>query len=65
MSGRLCFDSGGPCPYDARAMGNLLRDRRTAAEFASVGQVIEFVEKIGSFAGLAAIVEADLAALEP
>jgi len=46
-------------------MGNPLRDRRTAAEFASVGQVIEFVEKIGSFAGLAAIVEADLAALEP
>lgn len=46
-------------------MGNPLRDRRTAAEFASVGQVIEFTEKISSFAGLAAIVEADLAALEP
>jgi uncharacterized metal-binding protein YceD (DUF177 family) len=46
-------------------MGNPLRDRRTAAEFASVGQVIEFTEKISSFAGLASIVEADLAALEP
>jgi uncharacterized metal-binding protein YceD (DUF177 family) len=65
MSGRLCFDSGGPCPYDARAMGNPLRDRRTAAEFASVGQLIEFNEKIVSFGGLAAIIEDDLAALEP
>ena len=46
-------------------MGNPLRDRRTAAEFASVGQVIEFNEKITSFPGFAAIVEADLAALEP
>jgi uncharacterized metal-binding protein YceD (DUF177 family) len=46
-------------------MGNPLRDRRTAAEFAAVGQVIEFTDKISSFAGLAAIVEADLAALEP
>ncbi len=62
---RLCFDSSGPGPYDARAMGNPLRDRRTAAEFASVGQVIEFNEKIDLFEGLAAIVEADLAALEP
>ena len=46
-------------------MGNPLRDRRTAAEFAADGQVIEFKEKIGLFAGLAEIVEADLAALEP
>jgi len=46
-------------------MGNPLRDRRTAAEFAADGQVIEFKEKIGFFAGLAEIVEADLAALDP
>jgi uncharacterized protein len=46
-------------------MGNPLRDRRTAAEFASVGQLIEFKEKLGSFALLAGIVEADLAALKP
>jgi uncharacterized metal-binding protein YceD (DUF177 family) len=59
------FDSGGSDPYDARAMGNPLRDRRTAAELASVGQVIEFTDKVSSFEGLAAIVEADLAALDP
>lgn len=46
-------------------MGNPLQDRRTAAEFASVGQHIEFTDKISSFEGLAAIVEADLAALDP
>jgi uncharacterized metal-binding protein YceD (DUF177 family) len=46
-------------------MGNPLRDSRTAAEFASVGQVIEFNDNIVVFKGLAAIVEADLAALEP
>ena len=46
-------------------MGNPLQDRRTAADFASVGQLIEFTEKISSFEGLAAIVEADLAALDP
>ena len=52
-------------PYHARAMGNPLQERRTAAELASVGQLIEFAEKISSFEGLAAIVEADLAALDP
>jgi len=46
-------------------MGNPLRDRRTAAEWAAVGQVIEIAEKLGSFEQLTAIVEADLAALEP
>ncbi len=45
-------------------MGNPLRDQRTAAELASVGQVIEIAEKISSFDGLSAILEADLAALE-
>lgn len=45
-------------------MGNLLRDRRPAAEWASVGQVIEIAEKIGSFNSLADVVEADLAALD-
>ena len=45
-------------------MGNPLQERRTAAELASVGQVIEFTEKIGSFDKLSEIVEADLAALE-
>ncbi len=46
-------------------MGNLLRDRCTATELASVRQVIEFADKISSFEGLATIVEADLAALDP
>jgi len=46
-------------------MGNPLQDRRTAAELASVGQVIEIADKISSFESLAAVVEADLAALEP
>jgi uncharacterized protein len=46
-------------------MGNLLRDRCTAAELASVGQVIEIDEKISSFESVASIVEADLAALDP
>ncbi|MBT8103598.1 MAG: DUF177 domain-containing protein [Gammaproteobacteria bacterium] len=45
-------------------MGNPLRDRRTAAEWASAGQVIEIAEKLGSFKQLALIVEADLAALD-
>ena len=46
-------------------MGNPLRDRRSAAKLASVGQVIEIVDKISSFENLANIVEADLAALDP
>ena len=45
-------------------MGNPLRDRRTAAEWASVGQVIEISEEISSFDSLSEIVEADLAALD-
>lgn len=46
-------------------MGNLLRDRRTVAEWASDGQVIVIAEKISSFERLAGIVEADLAVLNP
>ena len=45
-------------------MGNPLRDRRTAAEWAAVSQVIDIDEKINGFEQLAAIVEADLAALD-
>jgi uncharacterized metal-binding protein YceD (DUF177 family) len=45
-------------------MGNPLRDRRTAAEWAAAGQVVEIDEKLSSFEQLASIVEADLAALE-
>jgi uncharacterized metal-binding protein YceD (DUF177 family) len=52
-------------PYHARAMGNPLRDRRTAAELASDGQVIEIAGKISYFESLASIIEADLAALDP
>ncbi len=44
-------------------MANPLRDRRTAADWATVGQVIEIAEKLSSFEQLASIVEADLAAL--
>ncbi|MGI9232405.1 MAG: YceD family protein [Woeseiaceae bacterium] len=46
-------------------MANMLRDRRTAADWAAAGQVIEIAEKLSSFEQLASIVEADLAALDP
>ena len=46
-------------------MANPLRDRRTAAEWAAVGQVIDIAEKLSFFERLASIVEEDLAALEP
>ena len=46
-------------------MSNPLRDRRPVTELAAVGQVIEFAEQISAFKGLAAILEADLAALDP
>ena len=59
------FDSGCAGPYHARAMGNPLRDRRTPSELAESGQVIEFKEKLDDFTRLAAVVEADLAALDP
>ncbi len=45
-------------------MGNPLRQRRTAAELASSGQVIEITEEISSFDRLSEIVEADLLALD-
>ncbi len=45
-------------------MGNPLRQRRTAAELASSGQVIEITEEISSFDRLSEIVEADLVALD-
>lgn len=45
-------------------MGNPLRDRRPVAELAARGQVIEISEKIGSFNGLARIVEDDLSTLD-
>ena len=45
-------------------MANPLRDRRTAANWAAAGQVIEIAEKLSGFQQLASIVEADLAALD-
>ena len=45
-------------------MANPLRDRRTAAEWAADGQVIDFAKKLSFFGRLASIVEEDLAALE-
>lgn len=45
-------------------MGNPLRERRTAAEWAVSGQVIEIAEEIGNFEQLSAIIDADLAALD-
>ena len=63
--GSQCFDLSGSGPYHARAMSNPLRDRRPVTELAAVGQVIEFAEQISAFKGLAAILEADLAALDP
>ncbi|MBT8088969.1 MAG: DUF177 domain-containing protein [Gammaproteobacteria bacterium] len=46
-------------------MANPLRDRRTAAEWAAAGQVIDIAEKLNFFERLACVVEKDLAALEP
>ncbi len=45
-------------------MGNPLRARRTAAEWAAVSQIIEIADKIGNFEQLSAVIEADLAALD-
>ncbi|MGI9220793.1 MAG: YceD family protein [Woeseiaceae bacterium] len=59
------FDSSALCPYDARAMGNPLQERRTPQEFAANGQLIEISSKIGDFEQLAAVVTADLGALDP
>jgi len=59
------FDSDRRGPYHARAMGNLLRDRRTPQELAASGQVIEISEKIGNFERLAEIVGSDLETLDP
>ena len=46
-------------------MCNLLRDRRTPAELAASGQVIEITEKIGDLERLAEIVRCDLETLNP
>ena len=46
-------------------MGNTLQVRRAAADWASAGQIVEITEEIGFFDGLAAVVEEDLAALDP
>ncbi len=45
-------------------MGNPLRERRSAADWAAVSQVIEIAEKIGSFPQLAAVIEEDLGSLD-
>ena len=45
-------------------MGDLLRERRTAAKWAAVSQVIEVADKIGNFPQLSEIIEADLSALD-
>ena len=46
-------------------MGNPLLDRRTPAEWAASGQIIEFSEKIDVFDRLSRIVEGDLQRLDP
>ena len=51
-------------PYHARAMGNPLRERRSAAEWAAGTQVIEIAGKVGDFEQLSNIIEADLALLD-
>ena len=45
-------------------MGNPLQDRRAAADWASARQVIEITDEVGTFDGLAAVVDEDLAALD-
>ena len=51
-------------PYHARAMGNPLHERRSAAEWSAGSQVVEIADNISRFEQLSAIVEADLAALD-
>jgi uncharacterized metal-binding protein YceD (DUF177 family) len=51
-------------PYHARAMGNPLHERRSAADWAAAKQVIEITDKISSFEQLSAIIEADIATLD-
>lgn len=58
------FDSGASGTYDARAMDNLLRDRRAPAELAACGQVIEISGKLGDLEHLAEIVRSDLETLD-
>ena len=43
-------------------MGNPLRDRRAAADWASAGQVIEITDKVGAFNSLSAVIAQDLLA---
>ncbi|MEJ2297842.1 MAG: DUF177 domain-containing protein [Woeseiaceae bacterium] len=45
-------------------MGNPLRARRTAAEWAAVSQVIEIADKVGNLPELSAVIASDLAALD-
>ena len=46
-------------------MGNLLRDRRTPAKLAAIGQVIEIAEELGDLEQLTEIVRSDLETLDP
>jgi len=45
-------------------MGNPLHERRTAAEWSAITQVIEIAEKIGVFERLSSVIEEDLAMLD-
>lgn len=45
-------------------MANPLRERRTAAEWAAVSQLIEIAEEIGNLEQLSAVIEADLSTLD-
>ena len=51
-------------PYHARAMGNPLRERRSATDWAVTAQVIEIAEKVGDFDQLSDIIEGDLGMLD-
>jgi len=59
------FDSKPPAPYHARAMRDLLRERRSAPEWAASGQVIEIADKISSFGRLTEIIRRDVETLSP
>jgi uncharacterized metal-binding protein YceD (DUF177 family) len=58
------FDLRRSGPYHARAMGNPLRERRSAAEWAAGAQVIEIAGVISDFEQLSNIIEADLEVLD-
>jgi uncharacterized protein len=58
------IDSRPEGTYDARAMGDPLRDRRPPRDLAESRQLVEISSEIGEFSRLVEVVNADLSALD-